>query len=104
MHNAGVICVIVGIAPKKLNKKKIIFEDDLVRSAEHINAYLISGADIYVESVSRPISASLARLVTGSVPNDEGNLIFSQIERDEVISEAHSTRDMFASSKGHKIT
>ena len=83
-HNAGVTCVIVGIAPKSKKLKKLIFDDEFSRSAVNINAYLIDGADLYVESRPKTIVDGLPQMLTGSVPNDGGNLIFSAAEEMEL--------------------
>jgi hypothetical protein len=81
--NAGVICVIIGIAPQAKITRKTIYEADFSRSVSNINAYLVEGQDVFVESVPTPLSRELPRMETGSVPNDGGNLILS---RDEVES------------------
>jgi hypothetical protein len=79
-HNAGVTCVIVGIAPRSKKLKKFIFDDDFSRAAKNINAYLIDGDDLYVESRPRPMVDFLPQMLTGSVPNDGGNLILNTSE------------------------
>lgn len=79
-HNAGVTCVIVGIAPKHLRLRKTISDGEFTRSVGNINAYLIDSADIYVESKSKPMSRQLPTMLTGSVPNDGGNLILNMDE------------------------
>jgi len=79
-HNAGVTCVIVGIAPSCNSYRKRIFSDDLARDASNINAYLVDGPNLFVESQPNPVSGTLPQLVTGSVPNDGGRLILSQDE------------------------
>ena len=77
-HNAGVMCVIIGISLKEDRRDKEINFGDFSRAATNINSYLIDGADIFVESQPKPLSTSLLPMVTGSVPNDGGNLILSQ--------------------------
>lgn len=80
VRNAGVTCVIVGIALKKAQIKKAIYDEEFSRSASNINAYLIDGADLFVESHPTPHSPSLPLMQTGSVPNDGGNLILDAEE------------------------
>jgi len=79
-HNAGVTCVIVGIAQRNKRTNKTIFSGDFSHSVSNINAYLIDGADLFVESHPTPISHSLSLMQTGSVPNDGGNLILDHEE------------------------
>jgi hypothetical protein len=79
-HNAGVTCVIIGIAPKSRRHQKTIYDEDFSRSVSNINAYLIEGVDLFVESRPTPGSPYLAPMLTGSVPNDGGNLILGPEE------------------------
>jgi len=78
-RNAGVTCVIVGIAPKTLQLKKTVFDGEFSRSVSNINGYLVDGANIYVESQPKPMSR-LPAMLTGSVPNDGGNLLLMQAD------------------------
>ena len=75
VNNAGVICVVIGISKAGQHQEKQIYDQSLSRSVKNINAYLVAGDDVIVESRPRPLSAQLPNLVTGSVPNDDGNLI-----------------------------
>lgn len=74
-RNAGVICVIVGIAPRAEKLKKFIYGTDFSRAVTNINAYLINGDDLFVESRPKSVVDFLPQMLTGSVPNDGGNLI-----------------------------
>jgi hypothetical protein len=74
-RNAGVMCVIVGLAPRGRRPRKIIHEDEFSRTVSNVNAYLVESVDLYVESVPAPRSEGLPPMQTGSVPNDGGNLI-----------------------------
>ena len=91
-RNAGVTCVIIGIAPKSRQHQKTIYDEDFSRSVANINAYLIDGADLFVASRPAPGSRYLAPMVTGSVPNDGGNLILDP-------QEVHSLTAEFPTSK-----
>jgi hypothetical protein len=72
------------IANIESNYRKTIFEDDHARFAENINAYLVNGPILYVESRPSNLNASMPRMITGSVPNDGGNLILSESEKREL--------------------
>ncbi len=50
----------------------------------HINAYLINGPDVFVESRKKPL-CNVPPMIKGSQPTDDGNLILSPAERDELI-------------------
>ncbi len=77
-HNAGVTVVIVGITnhPKKIRKIFSINESNevAVKEAMNINAYLISSANILIESISKPI-CNLPEMNFGNMPNDGGHLL-----------------------------
>jgi len=85
-RNAGVTCVIVGLALRSRLARKTLYEGDLSRSVPNINAYLVNGPDLFVESVPDPISPELEKMETGSVPNDGGNLILSPDEVRALVS------------------
>lgn len=100
--NAGVICVIIGVGPKNSEFHPIIFDDGHAKSARSINPYLIDGPTIFVQSSSRPLFPQLPRMITGSVPNDGGNLIFEPDERDRLLArhpEAAALFNRFGGSK-----
>lgn len=80
-HNAGVTVSIIGIVPKGQAQAPTIYTEGFSRVVSRINAYLIEGADLFVESVPSPQSNDLPPMQTGSVPNDGGNLI---LDSDEV--------------------
>ena len=75
VHNAGVICVIVGIAPRTKMLNKFIYGSDFSRSVKNINAYLVDGDNLFVQSRPDPIVCFMPKMLTGSVPNDGGNLL-----------------------------
>jgi hypothetical protein len=93
-RNAGVICVIVGIAHKGRQYRKVIYEGDFSKVVSNINAYLIDGADIFVESRPEPQSPFLPPMLTGSVPNDGGNFLFSSSEMIEFLARFPAARNL----------
>jgi hypothetical protein len=96
MHNAGVFCVIIGLCKVgHTASKKRIFDGQSAKVADNINPYLTDGESIVVESVSAPLAGQLPRVVTGSVPNDGGNLIFSPTDMIELIQSRSETRPLF---------
>ena len=94
IKNAGVTCVVIGLFQKGRYKRKTIFDNGHAREVENINAYLVSGPSIYVNSVSKPLSTELTELVTGSVLNDEGNLILSLDEKRSIESRHESLKKL----------
>ena len=92
-RNAGVTCVIVGIAAKQERPKTINY-GSLSRRVSNITAYLVEGESIYVKSSPKPLAKHLPKMRTGSVPNDGGNLILSKEEAHE-LSRKHELAPSF---------
>jgi hypothetical protein len=86
-RNAGVTCIIVGISNIDQKRSKSINYGSFSRVVSDINAYLVAGENIYVQSVPKPLLSSVPIMLTGSVPNDGGNLILSQQEVKYLVSE-----------------
>jgi hypothetical protein len=77
-NNAGVICVIVGLASRG-SKNKRIFTNEIARKVENISSYLTVGEEIFVVESRSPIS-DLTPMTLGNVPKDGGNLLYSTDE------------------------
>ncbi|XZQ30667.1 class I SAM-dependent DNA methyltransferase [Rhodobacter capsulatus] len=80
-RNAGVTCVIVGIGTRAHSRKKVIDDGSFKREVQAISPYLTEGEILYVQSVPKPINRALPDMLTGSVPNDGGNLILNLDEK-----------------------
>lgn len=82
-HNAGVTVVIVGISKDHKGVKLLHSIDSeretIAREVPHINAYLGSAPDVFIEKRSKPLD-SLPEMEYGSMPNDGGNLLLSSEE------------------------
>ena len=81
---AGVSCVIVGFSYKE-RKDKILFNGDKYEIVEHINGYLKAAPDVFIKNRSKSINEGLAKVVQGSPPADDGRLLFSKSEREELV-------------------
>ncbi|BAP88215.1 type II restriction enzyme, methylase subunit YeeA [Burkholderiales bacterium GJ-E10] len=85
-YNAGVTVVIVGVGPKNGLKKRLYVSaanDSLeARDVRYINAYLVSGPEIYVEPRNDNLSG-LGLMAFGNMPIDGGFLSFT---KDEIAS------------------
>ena len=78
---AAVHCVIIGFSNAENQKQKIIFPTDLQPlKAQNINAYLIDGGDVFVESRSFPL-CDIPQMSSGGKPVEGGHLIFTEEER-----------------------
>ncbi|MBQ4029701.1 MAG: class I SAM-dependent DNA methyltransferase, partial [Prevotella sp.] len=81
---AGVSCVIVGFSYKE-RKDKLLFNGEKYEIVEHINGYLKAAPDVYIKNRSKSINEGLAKVVQGSPPADDGRLLFSKAEREELV-------------------
>lgn len=90
-NNAAVHCVIIGFACFDVNKKTIWLYDTptsepLQHSAKNISPYLVDGSDIAISNRTNPI-CDVPKCGYGSKPTDGGNLILSDTEKEEFLSE-----------------
>ena len=69
---AHVHCVIIGFS--HVNVPKVIYDNDKQKEVKNINAYLIDGPDVYIDSRNKPL-CDVPQMVTGNRPADGGNLI-----------------------------
>jgi len=86
---AAVHCVIIGFALHDTADKRIFdYETPQTEAheikAQNINPYLVDAADIFVEKRRQPIDRA-PPLVFGNMPNDGGNLLLTEAERDELL-------------------
>ena len=81
--NAGVTVVVVGIR-NILSKEKIIYFDNLKKSATNINGYLQLGSNIFISKETDSIS-NLPKMISGNKPVDGGNLILTEDEKNSLI-------------------
>ncbi|MXO87107.1 lactate dehydrogenase [Altererythrobacter aurantiacus] len=77
-HNAGVICVIVGIGIAG-GKSLSIIDGEQARTVDRISPYLTAGDPVYVIEARSPIT-DRPRMLLGNVPKDGGALLYSEEE------------------------
>lgn len=82
-NKAGVTCVIVGICRPGTRRRKDIYEDTNIRRVENISPYLTPGENIIVAPASTSI-CGLSKMTLGNVPKDDGGLLMTQDELDEL--------------------
>lgn len=82
---AAVICVIIGFSFKE-RAKKYIFSVGGVSAVDHINGYLKAAPDVFIKNRAKGINGSLSKVVQGSPPADDGKLLLTKSEKDELIS------------------
>ena len=82
---AHVHCVIVGFSSAPNKKPKLIFDGDKVTTAKNINAYLVDGENIFVESRNAPLQDGVPEIGIGNKPIDDGNFLFTPDEMKDFI-------------------
>jgi hypothetical protein len=89
-HNAGVTVAIIGLS-KNISRSRQLFSTSesggsIVSSSEHINAYLVSGANVVVDKRSVPLNErSIAD--AGGKPVDGGSLLLSADEKQRLLTD-----------------
>lgn len=82
---AHVHCVVVGFSSAPNDKPKKIFDDGKVHEAANINAYLVDGENIFVESHNAPLQDGIPEIGIGNKPIDGGNYLFKPDEMEDFI-------------------
>lgn len=87
--NAAVYCVIIGFANYDTTNKSIFEYEDIKGEAhelkvKNINPYLVDAKDILINKRRTPI-CNVPEMNYGSMANDGGYLILSDIEKDELL-------------------
>ena len=80
---AHVHCVIIGFSTQS-SHSKIIYDGENIIQAQNINPYLLDASTIFIERATNPI-CDVPPFVRGCQPTDDGNLILTVEERDELL-------------------
>ena len=90
---AHVHCVIVGFSSKHEEAKELlIFDNDKVTKASHINAYLMDAPDVFIVSRSKPL-CDVPAIRKGNQPTDGVNLIIEAADlQDFLVKEPKAAR------------
>lgn len=84
--NAGVTVVIIGLSNKDKSQKKI-YDGSFVKSVDNITPYLISAKNsTIIFNTRKNINTNIPDMPKGNMPYDGGNLLLSQSDRDELLS------------------
>jgi len=88
--NAAVIVVIIGLRNVS-NKPKYLYTDNIKHEVKNINAYLVNAENIIVQKRNKPLS-KLKPMSFGNMPNDGGNLLLTQDEKNKLIDDYPETQ------------
>ncbi|MEZ0468866.1 class I SAM-dependent DNA methyltransferase [Phaeobacter sp. SYSU ZJ3003] len=84
--NAAVHCAILGVR-KKSSDSSALYGNGTVRIVPSISPYLIAGDETVVTGRSKPVSAEMSSMSSGSMPRDGGNLILAAEEARSLIAQ-----------------
>lgn len=92
---AHVHCVIIGFSKVINNAPKRLYNtDNTYRICQNINAYLVDGASVFVESQKKPL-CDVPEMNMGNQPIDGGNYLFSQEEKEIFITKEPASASYF---------
>ncbi|MGC5222561.1 DNA methyltransferase [Micromonospora sp. DT81.3] len=89
-RNAGVTVAVINLRTKR-SGTKYIYTDGLEVEVTNINGYLVQGSDLIISGRRKPLAA-LPAISNGSMPNDNGQLLLSSWERNELLSKDERAR------------
>lgn len=97
--NAAVYCVIVGFANYDTANKSIFEYEDIKGEAhevkaKNINPYLVDAKDIFIGKRRKPI-CNVPEISFGSMPNDGGNFLFTDEEKNEFVAKEPNSEKFF---------
>jgi hypothetical protein len=96
--NAAVFCIIVGFSTiSKVNKSLYVYDDQgepHVVNVPKINPYLINGKDILIKSRQETL-CDVPSIGIGNKPIDNGNYLFTPLEKEEFIKHETDSKKYF---------
>ena len=81
---AHVHCVIIGFSIGERKRKPVIFEGESRVETKYINSYLMDFENVWIEARTNPL-CDVPSFVRGCQPTDNGNLILSEEEKNQII-------------------
>jgi len=84
-YNAGVTCVIVGVATENRISKRLLYDNAQCKEVTNISPLLMDGPTVFVKSETMPICKWLPQMNFGNMPADGGKLILSDDEKKKLI-------------------
>lgn len=89
-ETAHVHCVIVGFSQAINHVSRRLFDGEAEVTAENINPYLIAAPTVFISRRTTPI-CDVPAIYRGSQPTDDGNLILTAEEKDQLVKDNPAT-------------
>lgn len=83
--NAGVVVAIIGIRNNE-NANKFLYQQNIKQNVKNISPYLTNTQNIIISPQSKPLS-DLPKMLKGSSPSDDGNLLLLEDEKNSLIND-----------------
>lgn len=99
-NRAAVHCVIIGFTCYETKTMKQLFEKENMIEAAHINGYLLNAPNVFIQSRSKILTSGIPNMSKGSQPTDGGNLILSNEEKNELVSQYPSAEKLIRKYMG----
>ncbi|MDX9975072.1 MAG: lactate dehydrogenase [FCB group bacterium] len=99
-HNAGVTCIVVGFQ-SDASSSVTLFDGEIARTVPSIGPYLTPSSNTIVRKSNVQISG-LPEMVSGNKATDDGNLILSRTEVNELLSKFPQTERFIKRLEGAK--
>jgi hypothetical protein len=90
---ASVHCVIIGFSTCARKNSPRLFIGNEIQRVSNINAYLIDGPDVLIESRTNPL-CKVPKMTNGNKPVDGGFLVLSEEEKDMLIKKDPSSESL----------
>jgi len=82
---AHVHCVIIGFTNGHTSNEKILYSNIQSKIVAHINPYLLAAPDIWIVNRTNIISPNNTKITTGSPPTDDGGLLLTFEEKEDLL-------------------
>ena len=93
-NKAHVHCVIIGFSCSFYNRQRVIYTKEEALAVSKINAYLMEGDNIWVESRQHPI-CNVPEIGIGNKPIDDGNYLFTKEEMKDFVKHEPKAQKYF---------
>ena len=84
-NKAKVHCVIIGFSYKNYSNKRIFDSDNKEQEVNYINPYLLNAPTVFIKRRVKPLSSNVKKIFLGSQPLDDGQLVLSKDEKDNLV-------------------
>ena len=91
-QKASVHCVIIGFSLDK-NKDAYLYDTGITKKVSQINGYLIDAPKIILDARKNIPQKGLPKLIKGSQPTDDGNLLLTKEEALDILKKDNSVKE-----------